>query len=116
ALSTAPEPVTGVNAVQVPSGVAVSPERTLNETAVPAGVSLVHDALVQVPGPPPSKVRESKVPEYGVIRTESIETAAPPATASLAIGRIGVVIVTALATWSVPSTKYEKLPSGLQSI
>ena len=62
-----PEVAIGVKALQVPSGIGVSPVRTLIAIPVPNGV-----AEFQVSAPqltlwpaPASKTRESKVPEAG---------------------------------------------------
>jgi hypothetical protein len=50
-----------VKPVHVSSGVALLPVRTWNTRLVPGGVSLVHEAVVHVAGPPASKTLESKV-------------------------------------------------------
>ena len=57
----------GVKALQVPSGVGVSPVRTLIAIPVPAGVAEFQLSAPQsaVWPTPASKTRESKVPEPG---------------------------------------------------
>src|ERR671932_343911 len=50
-------------AVHVPSGVGVSPVRTLSARLVPGGVMLVQEAICQVTCWPASKTLESKVHE-----------------------------------------------------
>ena len=52
-----------MKSVQVPSGVAVLPVRTLSARLVPAGSPAVHVASTQVADPPASRTRDRKVPE-----------------------------------------------------
>jgi hypothetical protein len=59
----APELASDVNAVHVPSGMALFPNRTLIPRVVTAAVLLVHDAVPQFTVAPASKIRERKVPE-----------------------------------------------------
>jgi hypothetical protein len=63
ALMAAGELESAVKSVHVPSGVAVFPVRIWNTRLVPVGVSLVHEAVVHVAGPPASKTLESNVHE-----------------------------------------------------
>src|SRR5262245_1801793 len=89
----APGPASARNAVQsLPgaSGLDVLPVRTSSAMAVPAGVAAVHAALPQLPTAPPLKMRETKLPAvaYGVMRSQSRVTAAPPTPKSLTSGRI----------------------------
>ena len=55
----------GVKALQVPSGLAVLPVRTLSATPVPAGVAAFQLSEPQSAPWPASKTRESKLPDAG---------------------------------------------------
>src|SRR5437773_2546772 len=80
----APDAESGTKPVQLASGVALLPMRTLNARLVPAGVLPVHEAVPQLTCDPPSKTREVMLPEraYGLTRIQSTVTT-PPATAAL---------------------------------
>ena len=58
---SSPEAAIGLKALQLPSGVAVSPVRTLRPTEVPAGVSASQVSAPHWTGSPASKTREVKV-------------------------------------------------------
>src|SRR5262245_19960721 len=91
-IDSGPPAPTGVNAVQVASGVGVLPVRTLIATLVPAGVLAFHWMLCQSTGLLASNTRDRNVPlpEYGVMRTQFTVTLPPNSLKSLAaIGRIG---------------------------
>lgn len=81
-----------VNALHDPSGVGVSPVRTLIVRLVPVGVASVHEIVLQVTCSPASKTRESKVhgEVYGLMRSQSIVSSAsgPGLVLSLATGRM----------------------------
>src|SRR5215831_3677067 len=102
----APDEATLAYAVQVPSGVGVSPRRTSSATLVPAGVVALHDSVPHDTVAPASNTRETNVPgeTYGVMRIQSITTVPPPANRSLAAGRIGPATASAAVCTSAPST------------
>src|SRR5262252_4681162 len=96
----APDVATLAYAVQVPSGVGVSPRRTSSATLVPAGVVALHDSVPHDTVAPASNPGET----YGVMRIQSITTVPPPANRSLAAGRIGPATASAAVCTSAPST------------
>src|SRR5213592_3907215 len=101
----APGPASGAKALHEPSGVGVSPLRTLRARLVPAGVSPVHDAWSQAPAPPPSKTRDSNVPVYCFDWSQSTDTFAPPTPKSLTIACIVDAMVAACDATRLPSMK-----------
>src|SRR5439155_6480295 len=86
-------------------GFGVLPVRTESARLVPVGVAAVHDTLPQATGPPALKIRDKKLPEaaYGVMRSQSTDTEAPPTENSLMIGRIVAAIATVWIATSWPS-------------
>ena len=107
ALIWAPGPLSGAKLVQLPSGVGVSPVRTLSAMPVPAGDAAVQLSPFQLTVWVPSKTREVKVPEpgYGLIRSQSTLTVpASPLNRSLARGRICTAMLAVWVATSEPST------------
>src|SRR5262249_11790358 len=97
----------GAKLLQVASGVAVLPPRTLIATLVPAGVVAFHWMLCQATGAPASKIRDWNVPApaYGDKRIQSTKMVPPNGLKSLAAtGRIGPATAIAWLATSAPST------------
>ena len=97
---------TEANALQVPSGAAVLPDRTLIASVVAAGTSATQLMFCQLTAVDASNTRERNVPvlAYGVVRTQSTTMAPLNALKSLAAtGRISAAIATAWDPTCTPS-------------
>src|SRR4051812_20051620 len=102
-----PGAATGANAVQVPSGVGLSPVRKLSVRLVPVGVVVAHWIVRQLTDDCASNTRDRNVPDaaYGVMRIQSTNTVPPNGVKSLAAtGRISAETVTLWVATSAPST------------
>ena len=107
AVRTAPEPDRADHAVHVPSGTAVSPNRTVIASDVPVGTEAIHVAFDHWVDALASSTREVNVVvvAFQTERTQSRETVPPPGEASETLKRIDAVIATACVATCTPSTQ-----------